>query len=56
MRAEQKMQLARGWVTLGKRLWAVSIDMRDGAEIDHTLVRAGEKSQEDLRREMGNMM
>lgn len=50
------MQLAPAWVTLGKRLWTISINTRDGAEIDHTLVWAGEKAQEDLRHEMGNMM
>lgn len=26
------------------------------AEIDHTLARAGEKAQEDFRREMGNVI
>lgn len=34
------MQLARDWVTLGKRLWTVSIDTRNGARLTRGFPRA----------------
>lgn len=45
-----------GPVNLGQRENLVIPMIRGGTEIDHTLARAGEKAQEDFRREMGGMM